>query len=108
MAPNPIMQEIEVNHIVKESVVVCAMPFNKACFQQAEEKLEDSPSPDPGDGSVRSVPSTGVDSEEVDPVRVSTSARYSYELDRLVNTKRVYLHHTQKLKRLCRYLRYCL
>lgn len=82
MAPNPIMQEIEVNYTMEDSVVVCALPFNKACFQKVEEKLEDSSSTDPEDGSVRSVPSTGEDSEDLDPVRVSTTSRYSYELDR--------------------------
>ncbi|KAJ8721801.1 hypothetical protein PYW08_004203 [Mythimna loreyi] len=82
MSPNPVMQEIEVDFTNKDSVLVCAMPFNKANYQRAEEKTENSESDNPENGGVRGVPSASEDAEEVDPLRVSTMARYSYELDR--------------------------
>ena len=85
MGPNPKMQEIEVEYTIKDSVVVCALPYNKAGYQRAEETPSDPVNP--GDGYVRNVRSNSVESVEVDPLRVSTRARFSYELDRLVTVQ---------------------
>ncbi|KAJ8731667.1 hypothetical protein PYW07_004831 [Mythimna separata] len=84
MGPNPKVEEIEVNFTIEDraNFVVCAMPFNKASYQKAEENKKDSEVSEPEDGGVRVVPSVNEVLEEVDPLRVSTMARYSYELDR--------------------------
>lgn len=76
----PKMQEIEVDYNIEKSAVVCALPYNKARYQKPEEKPKETENTE--NEFVSNVPSISDDSEDELPLRISTRARISYELDR--------------------------
>ncbi|KAF9408969.1 hypothetical protein HW555_011519 [Spodoptera exigua] len=76
----PKMQEIEVKFTVEDSFVTAALPYNRAKYQKVEDNDTHVPER-PEDRSVEPTVSEDLE-EDSDPVRISTRARYSYELDR--------------------------
>ncbi|CAH1638006.1 unnamed protein product [Spodoptera littoralis] len=76
----PKMQEIEVKFTVEDSFVTAALPYNKAEYQKVGESSNNE-SERSEDRSVEPSVSENLE-EDTNPVRISTRARYSYELDR--------------------------
>nr|XP_021195753.2 uncharacterized protein LOC110380182 [Helicoverpa armigera] len=74
----PKINDVEVKFNVEDSFVLAALPYRKASYQRAEEAQENEESP-----QVRSDEPAIIEHTDVGgPLRVSTRARFSYELDR--------------------------
>ncbi|XP_035440199.2 uncharacterized protein LOC118269278 [Spodoptera frugiperda] len=78
----PKMQQIEVQLSVEDSFVTAALPYNKAEYQKVEESTNRVSENSEDRSEEPSVSVSGELEEDLDPVRISTRARYSYELDR--------------------------